>query len=110
MKQICGMNGIYAISMTTKFESENSGAEHAYPAGAHEFIPLVSGVHVVRSFVFCVVFCRSLFVILSLFFWSLCCLSFFYLRLPITPLISSNTLQDLSVVFYTKVDERRILL
>ena len=33
--------------------------------------------------------CRSLFVTLYLFFWSLCCL-FFDLRILITPLVSSN--------------------
>jgi hypothetical protein len=35
-----------------------------------------SGVRVDWSLVFCVVFCRSLFVLLSFFFWPLCCLSF----------------------------------
>ena len=39
---------------------------------------------------FCVVFCRSLFVLLSFFFWSLHCLSFFDLQLLITHLVSSN--------------------
>ena len=39
--------------------------------------------------VFCVMFCRSLFVLLSLFFCLLCCLSF-DLHLLITPLVSSN--------------------
>ena len=40
---------------------------------------------------FCVVFCRSLFVLL--FFWSLtlCCLFSFNLRILITPLVSSNS-------------------
>ena len=35
-------------------------------------------------------FCRSLFVLLSLFLWSLCCLFFLDLRVLITPLVSSN--------------------
>jgi hypothetical protein len=35
--------------------------------------------------------CRSLFVFLSVFFWSLCYLSFFHLRLLITPLLPSNS-------------------
>ena len=39
---------------------------------------------------FCVVCCRSLFVLLSFFFWSLHCLSFFDLQLLITHLVSSN--------------------
>ena len=36
------------------------------------------------------VFCRSLFVFLSLFFSPLCCLFFFDLRFLITPLVSPN--------------------
>jgi hypothetical protein len=40
------------------------------------------------SLVFCVVFCRSLFVLLSLFVVSLYYLSFLDLRLLITPLVS----------------------
>ena len=49
----------------------------AYPSGASEFTPVFSKVRVVRSLVLCVVFCSSLFVLLSFFIWSLCCLSFF---------------------------------
>jgi hypothetical protein len=36
-------------------------------------------------------FCRSLFVLLYFFFWPLCCLSFFDIRILITPLVSSNS-------------------
>jgi hypothetical protein len=36
------------------------------------------------------VFCRSLFILLFVFIWPLCCLSF-DLRLLITPLVSSNS-------------------
>ena len=36
-------------------------------------------------------FCRSLFVLLYFFFWPLCCLFFFDIRILITPLVSSNT-------------------
>jgi hypothetical protein len=36
-------------------------------------------------------FCRSLFVLLLIFFWPLCCLCFFDIRILITPLISSNS-------------------
>ena len=46
-------------------------------------------VHMIRSLVLCVVFCRSF--ILSLIFWSLCDLSFADLRIRITPLVSSNS-------------------
>jgi hypothetical protein len=38
-------------------------------------------------FVFCVMFCRSLFVLLNGFFWSLCCLFFFDFRIRITPVV-----------------------
>jgi hypothetical protein len=37
------------------------------------------------------VFCRSLFVLLYFFFSPLCCLSFFDIRILITPLVSSNS-------------------
>ena len=36
-------------------------------------------------------FWRSLFVLLSFFFWPLCCLFFFDLRILITPLVSWNS-------------------
>ena len=52
--------------------------------------PLVfSGICVTRSWLFCVVFCRSLFVLLSFFLWPLYCLPF-DLWLLITPLVFSN--------------------
>ena len=51
----------------------------------HEFTPVVSEVHVGQSLVFCVVYCRLSFVLLSSFFWPLCCLFFFDLRLLIIP-------------------------
>ena len=47
---------------------------------AFEFVTVFSGVCVAQSSIFCVVFCRSFvcpFVLLSFFFWSLCCLTFF---------------------------------
>ena len=42
-------------------------------------------------------FCRSLFILLSLFFWSLCCL-FFDLWVLIASLVSSNNLKTLSAM------------
>ena len=45
--------------------------------------------HKTRSLVLCVLFCRSLFVLLYFFFWILCCL-FFDLRILGTPLLFSN--------------------
>jgi hypothetical protein len=35
-------------------------------------------------------FCRSQFIVLYFFFWPLCCLFFFDIRILITPLVSSN--------------------
>ena len=43
-------------------------------------------------------FCRSLFVLLYFFFWSLCCLFFFDIQILITPLVYSNS----SVIFKFK--------
>jgi len=45
--------------------------------------PVFSGVRVAWSFVFCVVFSRSMFVLISFFFCPLCCLSFSDLRILI---------------------------
>ena len=58
-----------------------SWAWTAFSSGAPVFF---SGIHVTRSFVLCVIFCRSLFV---LFFWPLV----FDLQILITPLVSSNS-------------------
>jgi hypothetical protein len=43
-------------------------------------------------FRFMCMFCRSLFVLLYFFFWPLCCLSFFDLRILITPVASKLVL------------------
>jgi hypothetical protein len=45
--------------------------------------PIFSGVRVAWSLVFCVVFCRSLFVPLSFFFWPLYYLSFYGFWFPL---------------------------
>jgi len=45
------------------------GAGTAYPSGAPEFTPGFSGVFVARSLVFCEMFYRSFFVLVSFFFW-----------------------------------------
>ena len=66
------------------------GAGIAYPSGAPEFTPYISGVRIARSLIFCVVFYRSLFVYLWFFYWSLYCTSVLDLRLLITPFVSSN--------------------
>ena len=54
-------------------------------------LPVFREVHVAPSLVFCVMFCRSLFVLLYFIFWPLCCLSFFDLQILITPLASSSS-------------------
>ena len=65
----------------------SSGSWTACLSRTHELTPVFSGVRDTRSIIFCVVFCRSLFVILRFYFWPLYYLSFFYLRLLITPLV-----------------------
>jgi hypothetical protein len=52
--------------------------------------PRFSGVRVTGSLLLCIVFCRSLFELLSFYFWPLCCL-FFHLRILITPLVFANS-------------------
>ena len=59
-----------------------SGVGTAYPSGVH---PGFSGVRVTRSLVLCVCFVDRC---LSFFFSPLCCMSFFDLRILITPLVS----------------------
>ena len=55
----------------------------AYPSNAHEFNRGFSRVRGARSLVFCIVYVDHC---LSFFFWLLCCLFFFDLRLLITSL------------------------
>ena len=62
--------------------------EHAHPSGAPEFTP-----------VFICMFCRSLFVLLYVFFWSFCCLFFFDIQILITPLVSSNSSLNLLFLY-----------
>ena len=45
-------------------------------------VQVLSGIRAAQSSVFCVVFCRPLFIILSFFVWPLHCLPFFDLWLP----------------------------
>ena len=61
----------------------------ANPSGAPEFTSGFSGVRVSLSLMFCM-FCRSFFVLLYFFFWPLCCLFLFDIRILITPSVSSN--------------------
>ena len=66
--------------------------------------PVFSGVRVTRCLVFCVLFCRSLFVIMSFFFWQLSVLLPFF---PSDyPLVSSNLSSffiNISVIFWQLV-------
>ena len=54
------------------------------------WIYIFSGVRVPQSSVFCVVFYRSLFVLLSFSIWPLHCQYFYEWRLLVTPVVSSN--------------------
>ena len=67
-----------------------TGCRRHYLPFRSTWAPCFCEVHVAQSLVLYVVFCRSLFVHMSFFFWSLHCLSVFGLRLLITPLGSSN--------------------
>jgi hypothetical protein len=62
-----------------------------YPSGAPEFTPGCECGSCYSIFSFICIFWRSLFVLLSFFSWSLCCLFFFDIRIMITPLVSSNS-------------------
>jgi hypothetical protein len=71
--------------------STTRGAVTAYTSRAHEFTPGFKWGSCYSFFSFICMFCRSLFVLLSFFFWPLCCLLFFDLRIMITPLVSSKS-------------------
>jgi hypothetical protein len=69
---ILRVNVPFVVNVTYhRFSNKNntmggtSGAGTGYPIGSPEFIPLFNGVHITKSMVFCVVFCRSLCVLLS---------------------------------------------
>ena len=68
-----------------------SGTGTANPSGAPEFTPGFSGVRVTWSLVLYAYFCRSLFVLLLIFFSPLCCLFFFDIRILINTLVYSNS-------------------
>ena len=53
-----------------------NGAESAYLSGASEFTTDISEICIAQYFAFCVLFCRTLFVLLSVFFKLLYSLSF----------------------------------
>ena len=92
------------VPRTRRFRPSNTGLIFILTCVFHPLNPeylrsfqIFSGFRVAQSLVLCVVLCRSLFVLLSFFFWSLYCLSFwslyclsFFLRLLATNLVSSN--------------------
>ena len=59
--------------------------------------PIFNGIHFTRSLVLCVCFVERC---LSFFFWPLCCLFSFDLRVLITPLVSSNTQSISTLITY----------
>ena len=60
-------------------------------AGTPELTPGFQWGSCYSIFSFMCMFCRSLFVLLYIFFWPLCCLFFFDIQILITPLVSSNS-------------------
>ena len=76
-----------------------TNVEHAYPSGAFEFTPVLVGFVSLVVFSFLCNALQTLFVLLSIFIWLLCCLSFFDLRLLITPF--RNFLVSISAIPYT---------
>ena len=84
MVRVC--NQINATGVT-------SGARTAYPSGAPEFTPSFQWDSCYWIFSFICMFCKSLFVVLYVFFQPLCCLFFFDIRILNAPLVSSNSSQ-----------------
>ena len=68
------------------------GTGTAYPSRAPECTPCFSGARVTRSLVLCVCFVDRCLSFLYFFFWPLCCLYFFDIRILITLLVSPNSL------------------
>ena len=56
-------NKMMFVPFNSSTTGATCGAETANPCEAHEFSPAFSGVRVSRSSVFCLMFCRSLFVL-----------------------------------------------
>ena len=67
------------------------GVVPPYTTGAPEFTPGFCWGSCYSIFSFICMFFRSLFVLLSFSFWPLCCLFFFYIRILIAALVSSNS-------------------
>ena len=69
------------------FNSNTTGVTCGAGTANPDFTPVLRGVRVARSLVFCVLFCRSLLVLMFFSFCPVYCLSF-DLRILITPLVS----------------------
>ena len=82
----------------TTSTKHNNRAGTVYLSGEPEFTPGFQRCSCYSIYSFMCMLCRSLFVLLSFFFWPLYCLSFFDVRILITPLVSSN-----SSLFYVYV-------
>jgi hypothetical protein len=76
------------VSFNSNTTGITSGAGTANLSGNLSSPPYLCGVRVAESLVFCVMFCRLLFVFLYFFFQPLYGLSFFDLLLLIIPLVS----------------------
>ena len=85
------------VSCNSSTTGATCGAETANSCEAHEFTPAFNKVRVSRSSVFCIMFCRSLFV---LFGGSLYCLSYdLFIWLPIGNF--KLFFLDFSFIFYS---------
>jgi hypothetical protein len=87
-----------------------SGAGTAYPSGAPEFTPVFSGVRVTRSLVLCVYFVDCCLSFCPFFFWPLCCMFFFNVRILITLWYLQTLLLSTSPPRYTSQSLKRIKL
>ena len=74
----------------SKMMSATNGSGHAHHSRTTEFIPGVLLCSCCRIFISLLCFVDHCLSFCTLSFWPLCCLFFFYLRILITPLISSH--------------------
>ena len=74
-----------------KTTDATSGAGTTYPSRAPGFTSSFQWASCYSIFSFICLLCRWLFVLLYFFYWPLCCLFFFDIRILITSLVSSNS-------------------
>ena len=82
---------------------------------ASGFTPCIQWCSRYSIFSFIRMFCRLLFVLFYFFFWPLCCLFLFDIRILITPLVSSNSssaslecIVSWYTVFYLYIDSQQL--